>query len=312
MPSDPERDISWRRAPHIVMSGMCMGTADLVPGVSGGTMAVALGIYREFLAAIASVNVQSLRTFLHGRFREVMGIVHWRFIASLAVGMLVAIVVMGKVLKLPQLVSESPKLVYSVFFGLVLASVVVLLRRLQHWTTGAIVSLPLGALLGYLVVTLVPVSTPEHPLFVFLCGVIAISAMILPGISGSFILLILGKYEYIISGALDLKLDIALPFVLGCAIGIAVFSRILGTLLDKFPNGMIAGLTGLLVGSLARIWPYQHLETAVVRGKTRVLSSEAFFPESVEPAVYGLMALGLIAVLAIEFTASRRNNKIQA
>lgn len=309
---DPDGDISWRRAPHIALSGLCMGTADLVPGVSGGTMAVALGIYREFLAAITSVNTSSLRALVRGQVGGVLRIVHWRFIASLMVGMFIAFVIMGKVLRLPQLVSDSPRLVYSVFFGLVLASIVVLLRRLERWTLGAIISLPVGALLGYLVVTLVPVGTPEHPLFIFLCGVVAISAMILPGISGSFILLVLGKYEHIIGGVLELNLGIAVPFALGCAIGIAAFARVLGKLLDKFPNGMIAGLTGLLVGSLVRIWPYQHLETAVIREKKRVISAEAFFPESLDSAVLVLIALGLLFVLVIEFAAAARQNAQRA
>ena len=299
-------DIAWKDAPRIIGSGVCMGTADLVPGVSGGTMAVALGIYREFLAAITSVNFEAAGALVRGRIARTLTIVHWRFIACLGAGMALALVIMGKVIKLPEMVSTSPKPVYAVFFGLVLASVYVLVKRVDAWNAGAFLSLPLGAMFGFIVVTLVPVQTPETPLFVFFCGVIAISAMILPGISGSFILLVLGKYEYVVSSVLAFDLAVAAPFALGCGVGIAAFSRVLSYLLDRFHAPMIAGLTGLLVGSLIRIWPYQELEKALIRGKERVVSADAFWPEQWEPGVIGLMLLGLVLVLGIEMLAARR------
>ncbi len=300
------RDITWKDAPRIIASGACMGTADLVPGVSGGTMAVALGIYREFLAAITSVNAESLKAVLQLRVRRLSTIVHWRFIACLGLGILLALIVMGKIVKLPEMVSTDPKSVYAVFFGLVLASVLVLVRRVSGWSSATLFALPIGAALGFMVVSLVPVQTPENPLFVFLCGVIAISAMILPGISGSFILLVLGKYEYIITSTLNLELGVAIPFALGCLLGITMFSRLLGWMLDRFHDPMVAGLTGLLVGSLVRIWPYQHIQTEIIREKPRVVSAQAFWPESVEPTVIGLMILGVALVLGVELLASRR------
>ncbi len=299
-------DMRWKDAPRIIASGACMGTADLVPGVSGGTMAVALGIYREFLAAITSVNAESVKALLQFRWRRLSTVVHWRFILCLGLGIVFAFLLMGKVFKLPQMVTTDPKPVYSVFFGLVLASVFVLVRRVSAWSPTALFSLPVGAALGFMVVSLVPVQTPESPAFVFLCGVIAISAMILPGISGSFILLVLGKYEYIITSTLNLELSVAVPFALGCLVGISVFSRVLGWLLDQFHDPMVAGLTGLLVGTLVRIWPYQNLQIEVIREKPRVVSARAFMPESLELSVIGLIVLGIAMVLVVEFLASRR------
>lgn len=309
---EPERlhpevaDMRWKDAPRIIASGACMGTADLVPGVSGGTMAVALGIYREFLAAITSVNAESVQALLRFRILRVLTIVHWRFIGCLAAGMALALVVMGKIVGLPEMINTNPKPVYAVFFGLVLASVFVLVRRVGSWSAATLFALPTGGALGFIAVTLVPVQTPENPLFVFLCGLIAISAMILPGISGSFILLVLGKYEYVITAILNLNLGVALPFALGCAVGIAISSRVLGWLLDKFHDTMVAGLTGLLVGSLVRIWPYQEVKVEVIRDKPRVVSAEAFWPETFELSVFGLIVAGLLMVFAVEFLAARR------
>ncbi len=299
-------DIAWKDAPRIIGSGICMGTADLVPGVSGGTMAVALGIYREFLAAITSVNVEAAKALLRGRLVRLLTIVHWRFIGCLATGMVIALVIMGKVVKLPEMVSTSPKPVYAVFFGLVLASVWVLVKRVDRWGMTGLTSLVLGTVFGFVVVTLVPVQTPDNPLFIFFCGVVAISAMILPGISGSFILLVLGKYEHVINAVLTFDLAVAAPFALGCFVGIAAFSRVLSYLLDRFHSVMVAGLTGLLVGSLIRIWPYQQLEMAVVRGKERVVSAHAFWPQQFEWSVAALMVFGLVLVVGIEMLAARR------
>lgn len=269
-------------------------------------MAVALGIYREFLAAITSVNVESGRALLHFRFSRLLEVIHWRFIACLGSGILFALVLMGKIVGLPQLVNTHPKPVYAVFFGLVLASVFVLAKRVGRWSAGAVAALPIGTVAGFVTVQLVPVQTPESAPFIFLCGMIAITAMILPGISGSFMLLVLGKYEFILTAVLALQLGVAVPFALGCLVGIMVFSRVLGWLLDKFHDVMVSGLTGLLVGSLIRIWPYQHTKTEIIRDKPRVVSAEAFFPDTFEVTTIGLMCFGLVLVLGIEALAARR------
>lgn len=311
-PDEIISDIEWRDAGRIIGSGACMGTADLVPGVSGGTMAVALGIYQELLAAITSINVRFLVALLRRDFRGAIAIVHWRFIACLGLGLVAALVVMGKIVKLPQMTIDNPKPVYAVFFGLVLASAVVLVRGIKSWDATKVIALPIGALVGYVIVTLVPVDTPEGAHYMFLYGVIAIIAMILPGISGSFILLVLRKYEYVISSLLELNLAVIVPFALGCAVGLSLFSRVLGWLLHRWEGVMLSGLTGLLFGSLVRIWPYQNVVKKVVHGKERVLSADAFMPETLEASVIVLAVLGFISVLALEFVATRRRRQVAA
>lgn len=302
-------DIRAKDAPYTVFSGFCMGSADVVPGVSGGTMAVALGIYHQLLAAITSANKEAVMSLLRFDLKKVFATVHWRFLGALLAGVATGIVIMVKGVKLPELIApESPHrtLVYAVFFGMVLGSAGTLSRHVGIWTPGRYGALALGALFGFAVVNLVPVDTPTHPAFIFLCGAIAICAMLLPGISGSFILLILGKYAYILGALGKLELMVILPFVLGCATGLLSFSRLLKWLLDRFHDTMLATLIGLLIGSLWRIWPYQELTVKVVRHKPRVLGAKPFFPESLELEVIVALVVGIAFVIGLEVYASRK------
>lgn len=314
---DPEEqyelpeDISWADAPRIAASGFAMGSADVVPGVSGGTLAVACGIYEELLAAIASVDVQSIKDLFRLRFREILARVHFRFLLSLFGGILAAIVVMIKVIRLPELLQEHPTEVYAVFFGLVFASIFVLGRHVT-WNFRHLVSFAAGTIFGWLVVNLVPVDTPSGPLMMFGYGTVAISAMLLPGISGSFILLILGQYETVIESLERLiHLDfsavlVIVPFAIGCLFGLGAFSRFVAWLLTHFHNTVVAGLCGLLLGSLWRIWPYQTTTTELVRGKVKVIEAVPFWPDQLEVTVLLLAVAGFSAVFLVEYVASRK------
>jgi len=303
------RDIELSAAPYTILSGFCMGTADVVPGVSGGTMAVALGIYHQLLDAITSANRKALTTLLRFKLSETLGIVHWRFLGCLALGIGIGIGVMVKVVKLPAMVMASNPhrpLVYAVFFGMVLSSALVIGRQLERWSTARVLASVAGAAVGFGIVTLVPVATPEHPLFIFMCGAIAICAMLLPGISGSFILLILGKYAYVLGALSTLDLTVIVPFVLGCLTGLLAFSRLLKWLLDRWHDTVLAGLIGLLIGSLWRIWPYQHIEEVMVRDKPRIIGATPFLPDVIDiKLVIGLVA-GVLFVAGLEVYAAKR------
>ncbi len=310
-PSEPTtiEDIGTDRVAYTVFSGFCMGTADVVPGVSGGTMAVALGIYHQLLAAITSVNSDALKTLLKGRLRDTFAILHWRFLLSLVCGVGLGIALMVKVIKLPSMVlASSPNRasVYAVFFGMVLASTFTLGRQVKEWGMARPLAIALGAVVGFTIVNLVPVQTPEHPVFVFFCGAVAICAMLLPGISGSFILLILGKYAYVLGALGKLQMGVIVPFASGCLVGLLAFSRLLKWLLDRWHDTVLAALIGLLLGSLWRIWPYQHITEKVIRHKPRVIGAEPFLPTSLEPKILLLFVLGVAFVVGIEWYATRR------
>jgi putative membrane protein len=211
------------------------------------------------------------------------------------------------------LLHYHPVPIWSLFFGLIVASILVVGKQVTNWLGKAGICFVAGILAAAVIVNLIPIKTPEELWFIFLCGIVAICAMILPGISGAFILLILGKYEFITATLKNPFLAhnsiVILVFCLGCAIGLAGFSRVLNYLLGKFHNLTLAFLAGLISGSLMKIWPWKEvLETQVIRGKTHVIWGRPIMPDTYGGEFYfaiALMILGFLAILAIERWAKR-------
>lgn len=240
----------------IMLRGVCMGAADIVPGVSGGTMAFILGIYEELIQSIRAIGQPPfIRALLRLRIGEMLAILNWQFLLAVAVGILLAILTLSQLLE--WLLINQPIVIWSFFFGLVLASVYVVGRRIDRWTPGLAMLLTVGALGAYLLVGLVPVQTPDDWWFLVLSGALAICAMILPGISGAFVLVLLGKYQFIL-GAINQRDLISIALVgSGAALGLLGFSQVLGWLFERYHNLMVALLTGLMLGSLRRVWPWK-------------------------------------------------------
>ena len=186
----------------IALKGMGMGAADVVPGVSGGTIAFIVGIYEELLDSIKSINIHSLKLFFTGRLKEFWKAINGNFLFSLLFGIGVSVLSLARVIT--YLLVHQPILIWAFFFGLVLASTWFVSKDIRQWNWKTILSFLLGGIIAYYVTIATPAETPSHPLFIFLCGVIAICAMILPGISGSFILVLLGKYFYIMEAVKQL------------------------------------------------------------------------------------------------------------
>ncbi len=265
--------------PPLVGKGVCMGTADIIPGVSGGTMAYILGIYQQLLASITVFNPKWCRNLARLRIRESLAEIPFLFLAPLGFGILLAIWIFTKMIPLPYFVQHHPEPVYGLFFGLVGGSVLLLLRMHAGPRVMDGVTIVAGIALGIAIVSLVPANTPDAPWFIFLSGMLAISAMLLPGISGSFILLILGKYALILGAIGDLNIRVLLPFALGCGVGLLAFAHSLKWLLNRYNHTVNLVITGLLIGTLRAVWPFQERTYAVVRDKERLISSEPFWPE---------------------------------
>jgi putative membrane protein len=291
----------------ITLRGICMGAADVVPGVSGGTMAFILGIYEELIDAIRSFNLRFVRTLISLKVKEAMSLVSWPFLAALLVGILTAVFSLARVLA--WLLENRPVFIWSFFFGLVLASVVTVGRNQERWDLPAGVWTALGAVGAYFLVGMVPVRTPEVPWFVFLSGAVAICAMILPGISGSFILVLLGKYQYILGAVNERNLAVLAVFTAGTVFGITSFVRLLSWLLKRHRDLTISLLTGLMLGSLRKVWPWKKtLETlAGSRGSARSLTEVNVLPShwsSEVTVALGLALLGFLVVLLLELWAA--------
>ena len=236
--------------------GFCMGASDVVPGVSGGTMAFILNIYDELIAAIRSFDIKSIRLLTTLRLRLLLSHISWQFLLALGIGILTAIFSLARVLS--WLLQYRPVFIWSFFLGLILASVVTVSRRIEVWRVSTWVCISAGMMGTYFLVGIVPVSTPDAPWFLFLSGAIAICAMILPGISGSFILVLLGKYQYVLEAVNQRDLFVLLVVAAGACAGIITFSRVLGWLLKNYHDLMVALLTGFMLGSLRKVWPWKE------------------------------------------------------
>jgi putative membrane protein len=296
----------------ITLRGICMGAADVVPGVSGGTMAFILGIYEELIEAIRSFDLRFIKTLLSLKFKSALDLVSWRFLAALVLGILTAVFSLARLLA--WLLENKPVLIWAFFFGLVLASVLTVGRNLERWNLPAVAWTALGTLGAYFLVGMVPVKTPEAPWFLFLSGALAICAMILPGISGSFILVLLAKYQYILGAVNERNFVVLAVFTAGTVFGITSFVRLLSWLLRKHRDLTISLLTGLMLGSLRKVWPWKKpLETAAVNhGGVNSLIEVNVLPSHWSGEVtfaLGLALLGFLVVLMLEYWAARHKKQ---
>ncbi len=285
---------------QLVMKGMAMGAADVVPGVSGGTIAFIVGIYEELIDSIKGINFECIKLLLKGRFFEFWKVVNGNFLLSIVLGIGISVFSLAKIIT--YLLSNYPILVWSFFFGLVLASTIFVAQSIKKWKPRNIASFIIGTLGALYITMATPAETPEHALFIFFSGAIAICAMILPGISGSFILVLLGKYFYIMEAIKSFSISTILTFIAGAGVGIISFSHILSYALKRFHNTTIALLSGFMLGSLNKIWPWKEtIETYTDRhGEIKPLVEANIMPnEAIAPAV-ALMCAGFLLVYALE------------
>lgn len=253
----------------VAVKGACMGAADVIPGVSGGTIAFIMGIYDEFVGSIARIDTEAVRMLFKGKFREFWKHINGNFLVSLILG--IGISVVGLAGLMQMLLSDFPIQTWAFFFGLIVASSIFILRGISGWKLREGLFLVLGVVLGVVICTLSPTRTPDALWFIFISGAIAICAMILPGISGSFILLILGKYQYIMEVITGLvsgvdfgkNLLIIAVFLVGACVGILSFSKFLHWLLERWNKETLIVLAGFIIGSLVKVWPWSNTEAIV-------------------------------------------------
>lgn len=239
----------------ITLKGVAMGAADAVPGVSGGTIALISGIYEELISTISNVNISLIKTFRQDGFKTFWKALNGNFILALLIGILTSFASFMRLAK--YLIEEHPVLIWSFFFGLIIASIFFVGKQIKKWSLATIISLIIGAFAAYYVTTLPSMASNSNPLFLFLAGAIAICAMILPGISGSFILVILGAYKTLSDAIHDWDFKRIAIFGVGAVVGLLSFSRVLKWLFKHYHNTTLALLTGFIVGSLNKIWPWK-------------------------------------------------------
>ncbi len=321
----------------VTLRGLLMGGADVIPGVSGGTMALILGIYRELIASIKAIDLTALKLLFTGKFREFSEHINLPFLLALLFGIATAIISLAKII--PSLLYNYPYWTKGFFFGLIGASIFFVWKQIRRHDLISIALLFISAVGAYTLVGIMPFHTPETLPFIFFSGFIAICAMILPGISGAFILLILGKYSFILESlskviherAFDHNLLVVLVFILGCAAGLLSFARFLNWLFQKYPDYTLAALAGLMLGSLRKIWPFQRPTESLSQNLQLLdeylwpfpqllqqlreyiykknLFFENYWPSNWEKThliTLALVVIGFITVLSINYLAERK------
>jgi putative membrane protein len=287
-----------------------MGAADVVPGVSGGTMAFILGIYEELIRSIKSFDLAFLRLLFSLRGKDALDHVSWKFLMAIGLGILTAIFTLARILA--WLLQNHPVLIWSFFFGLIVASLFTVSKHLNRWTPFIVVWMGLGALCTYFLVGMVPAKTPDTVWFLFMCGAIAICAMILPGISGAFILVLLGKYHYVLEAVNNRDVLTLLLVAAGAGVGLVTFVRLLNWLFNRYHDITIALLTGLMFGSLRKIWPWKKtLESmtdshgnAIATSQVNILPSQW---DSELMIALCLVVVGFLAVVSMNFLAENKD-----
>lgn len=295
----------------ISLKGIAMGAADVVPGVSGGTIAFITGIYEELLATISSVNLNSLKVLKEQGIKSFWNHINANFLIALLLGIGISIVSLAKLIT--YLLENEAVMLWSFFFGLIVSSIYLVGKAIKKWDISKIVGLIAGSAIAYYITILPPMENPDAIWYIFLSGAIAICAMILPGISGSFILLLLGSYELILNSIKDLKISIIAVFAIGCITGLLSFSKLLNWMFKKYHDLTVAILTGFLVGSLNKIWPWKTTLSYRINSHGE---SVPFIQENVSPFSFDgnaqltgaiLIALfGLFFILLMEKFASKK------
>lgn len=255
----------------VALKGFFMGAANVVPGVSGGTIALITGIYKEIIESLNSLmEPKTWKSLFGGRFREFWNCIHGTFLLWLFVGVVLSIFSLAKLMT--YVLEFYPVHTWALFFGLIIASSIIMMKEIKGWGIGEILFTLLGIALGIAVCTLSPTQTPDTLWFLFICGAIAICTMILPGISGSFILVILCKYDFVMKAIADLNLPVLAVFGLGCVVGILAFSKFLHWLLARCEKQTMLVLLGFVLGSLVKVWPWAN-EAAKVQPEPHYLAA---------------------------------------
>ena len=291
-----------------MLKGFCMGAADVVPGVSGGTMAFILGIYETLIHAIKSFDMIFVNFLFSLKIKKAFEHTNLKFLIPLGTGILAAIFTLAKMIS--WLLDNHPVPLWSFFFGLILASIITVSKQFHQYAVSTPFFVLSGAAITYILIGITPAATPDTPLFLFLSGAIAICAMILPGISGSFILVLLGKYQYVLAAVSNRDLYVLLIFTSGVGVGILAFAHLLNWLFKRYHDATIALLTGLMIGSLRKIWPWKETTSCLSDTHQTVMQplDINFIPDLWSTEVTTALCLciaGFFVVFILDFLAKK-------
>lgn len=299
--------IKFKDAVALVLKGLAMGTANVIPGVSGGTIAFITGIFERLINAIKSFNLKAIKLIFKGDFKGFLKHIDFYFLLWVFLGIGIAIVTVAKLFE--YLFANYPVYLWSFFFGLVLASVVFVSIKIKKWSISVIATYLIGTTIAIAISFMTPASQNDNIFYLLLCGAVAACSMILPGISGSFILILLGNYELVmIEAVTQMRIEILLPVVVGAGVGLIGFSYILSWVFRKFRNQTIAGISGFILGSLLVIWPWKEPVMQHLGGADKVTGYLWQLPQlGLEMFIaIGIMIIGVACIWVMEKAAAKK------
>ena len=312
----------------LFLKGFGMGAANIIPGVSGGTIALITGIYERLIAALHNFDYVAVKLFFKFKFKKLFDKVDGGFLTVLLLGVVVSTFTLARLMK--YLLANHETFLWAFFFGLILASIFIVMKRIKKWNLLIMLWFIIGTVAAYLITSSKSIDTPNTPLYIFLSGFIAIIAMILPGISGSYILLIIGKYKFAIDLVSSLtsyfknvlagilkgdfskvislfpasEVGLTVIFIVGCVLGLVIFSKLLNWLFKKFHDATITVLAGFMFGSLNIIWPWKKtVGTFIDPHGVQQKIQENIFPLEVNQMFFyiiGFIVIGFVVVYVIE------------
>jgi Predicted membrane protein len=299
------------------VKGLAMGTANVIPGVSGGTIALITGIFERLINSIKSFNLAALRLFFSGKFKDFAKQTDLTFLASVLFGIAVAILSVAKLFEF--LFEHYPIYIWSFFFGLLFASIYYVGITVKKWNLKSIIPFIIGTGIALLIAFGTPAHENHNFFYLILCGVVGTCSMILPGLSGSYVLLLMGNYELVMIDSVNMlttqpleALKILLPVVIGGAAGLLAFAHLLSWIFKKYHDQTVALLTGFILGSMPIIWPWKNSLTTLLKdGTEKVIGYKWYFPE-VNNELFiaiGIIILGAGIIILTEVLAKRKESK---
>ena len=292
----------------LFIKGMAMGIANIIPGVSGGTIALITKIYEKLIYSIKSFDIKALKLLISFDFRGFIKYTNLYFLLAVLGGSVASVFSIANLFKF--LFANYPILIWAFFFGLILASVYSVGKRIKKWSSPNIIALIIGTIMSISLLFITPAIENSNLFFIFICGIIGISGMILPGLSGSFILILLGNYELLMVTVLtELNYLLFSVFLLGSVVGLLSFSHALAWLLKHYKDATLALLTGFILGSLNVIWPWKEItKSMIIDGEEKILAYHLYFPNIAEQntlIAFALIISGIVVVWALESLSSK-------
>lgn len=291
-----------------LLKGVAVGVANVIPGVSGGTIALITGIFERLINSLKSFGLTAIKLLFTGQWKAFVKKTDFYFLITLMLGVVFAIVLLARLFDF--LFQNYPVYIWSFFFGLILASVYFVGRTIEKWTVSTIIIFIIGTAIAITMTFLTPASQNDSFFYLMVCGVVAVCSMILPGLSGSFVLILMGNYQLIAIDAINNRdLEILLPVVLGAGFGLLAFSHLLSWVFKRYKDQTIAGLTGFILGSLGVIWPWKDAIIQLFGDKEKVIGYDYNLPVLNLEFVVAilLMVIGIIAIALMEKSAKEVN-----